>query len=197
MSDVSAKREEILDVAARLFARYGLRKTTVADVVRNAGVARATVYKHFSTKEDIFRAVIHREIGDIMSTVRQAVEEEGTARERLRTALLTHMAEIRGKVNLYRLTTEALSDVLPGTHVDAEEMRQGIHELYSWILSEGVKSGEIEVDDILTTAWSIVLAFKGVFMTTLTGQMQDVMPHVVETLLDLVWNGLKPREETA
>ncbi|MCK4511109.1 helix-turn-helix transcriptional regulator, partial [bacterium] len=58
VTDVSAKRKTILDVAAGLFARYGFRKTSVADIIRDAGVARATVYKYFSTKEDIFHAVI-------------------------------------------------------------------------------------------------------------------------------------------
>ena len=71
VSDVSAKRkvEAILDVAAGLFARYGFRKTSVADIIRDAGVARATVYKYFSTKEDIFHAVIQREMQDMLCRV--------------------------------------------------------------------------------------------------------------------------------
>ncbi|MCK5595927.1 MAG: TetR/AcrR family transcriptional regulator [Candidatus Eisenbacteria sp.] len=199
MSDVSAKRrvEAILDIAAGLFARHGFRKTSVADIIRGAGVARATVYKYFSTKEDIFHAVIRREMQDMLYRVREEVEKESTARDRLRAAVLTHTAEIRKKVNVYRVTTEVLSDVIPRSEKEVERLVEEALGVYAWILTEGVKAGEVVVDDVETTAWSIVLAFKGIFMMTATGQIEERMPGVIDTLLDIIWNGLKPREEAA
>ncbi len=197
MSSDETRRNLILDAAGRAFGRYGFRKTTVGDIVREAGVARATVYKHFATKDDMFRAVIDREVEDIVATVRAAVEGETTTYDRLRTAGLVHTEAIREKVNVFRLTMDALPDVLNRTHADTERVALEALNLYEWILSEGVEAGEIEVDDIPTTAWSILLAFKGVFMATVAGQMQDLMPRVVDTLLDLIWNGLRPREDTA
>lgn len=197
VSEVSAKREVILDVAAGLFARFGFRKTSIADIIRDAGVARATVYKYFSTKDDIFHAVIQREIQDMLLKVREEVEKESTTKDRLRAAVLTHTAEIRKKVNVYRVTTKVLSDVIPHTEKDVQRLTQEALKLYGWILSEGVKAGEIAVDDVETTAWSIILAFKGVFMTTLTGQIEERMTGVIDTLLNIIWNGLKPREGAA
>ena len=199
VSDVSAKRrvEAILDIAAGLFARYGFRKTSVADIIRGAGVARATVYKYFSTKEDIFHAVIRREMQDMLYRVREEVEKESTARDRLRAAVLTHTAEIRKKVNVYRVTTEVLSDVIPRSEKEVERLVEEALGVYAWILTEGVKAGEVVVDDVETTAWSIVLAFKGIFMMTATGQIEERMPGVIDTLLEIIWTGLKPREEAA
>ncbi len=197
MSDVSARREAILDVATRLFARYGFRKTSVADIIRDAGVARGTVYKYFSTKEEIFHAVIRREMQDMLSRVREEVEKESTARDRLRAAVLTHTAEIRKKVNVYRVATEVLSDVIPRSEKEVERLMEEALGVYAWILTEGVKAGEVVVDDVETTAWSIVLAFKGIFMMTASGQIEERMTGVIDALLDIIWNGLKPREETA
>ncbi|MFH1689852.1 MAG: TetR/AcrR family transcriptional regulator [Candidatus Eisenbacteria bacterium] len=197
MSELSAKREAILDVAAGLFARYGIRKTTVADIVREAGVARATVYKYFSSKEDVFQAVIDREIRDMLGRVREEVEKQSTTRDRLRAAVLTHTMEIRERVNVYRLTMEVLSDVIPRTGHDTGPIVREALKLYGWILSEGVKAGEIVVGDVETMAWSIILAFKGVFMMSMTGHIEERMTGVIDTLLDIIWNGLKPREETA
>ena len=197
MSDASAKREAILDVATGLFARYGFRKTSVADIIRDAGVARGTVYKYFSTKEDIFQAVIRREMQDMLCRVREEVEKESTARDRLRAAVLTHAAEIRKKVNVYRVTTDVLSDVIPRSEREVERLMEEARGVYAWILTEGVKAGEVVVDDVETTTWSIILAFKGIFMMTATGQIEERMPGVIDTLLDIIWNGLKPREEAA
>ncbi len=197
MSDVNARRETILDVATGLFARYGFRKTSVADIIRDAGVARGTVYKYFSTKEDIFQAVIRREMQDMLCSVREEVEKESTTRDRLRAAVLTHAAEIRKKVNVYRITMDVLSDVIPRTEMEAERLVEEALSIYVWILTEGVRAGEVAVDDVETTARSIILAFKGIFMMTATSQIEEGMTGVTDTLLDIIWNGLKPREETS
>ena len=197
MSGTSAKREAILDVAAGLFARYGFRKTSVADIIRDAGVARATVYKYFSTKEDIFHAVIRREMQDMLCRVREEVEKESTTRDRLRAAVLTHAAEIRKKVNVYRVTTTALSDIIPRSEKEVARLAEESLSVYAWILSEGVKAGEVAVDDVETTAWSIILAFKGILTMTATGQIEERMTGVIDTLLDIIWNGLTPRGETS
>jgi AcrR family transcriptional regulator len=197
VSGEEERRNLILDAAGRTFGQYGFRKTTVGDIVREAGMARATVYKYFSSKEEMFRAVVEREVEDIVSAVKLAVEGESTTYDRLRVAITVHAAALREKVNVFRLTMEALSDVISRTHADSDRVLQEALDLYERILDEGVRSGEIAVDDVRMTAWSIILAFKGVFITTMTGQMAELTPRVIETLLDLIWNGLRPREETA
>jgi AcrR family transcriptional regulator len=196
MSGDDFKRDQILDGAGRAFGRYGLRKTTLADVVRESGVARATIYKYFSSKDEIFEAVVQREVEDLQRTVREAVESEGDTYSRLRAAIRTQSAVLREKVNVYRLTVEALSDVIGRTHQDTERLAADIIRLYRWILEEGVKSGEIAVDDLDTTAWSMLLAFKGTFMTAVTGQLQEKLPAAIDRLVEIFWEGLRCREET-
>lgn len=54
------RREQLLEVAERLFLSKGYEKTAVSDIVREAGVAQGTFYCHFKTKEDILVAVVRR-----------------------------------------------------------------------------------------------------------------------------------------
>jgi AcrR family transcriptional regulator len=195
VSGEETKRDQILDAAARAFGRYGFRKTSIADIVREAGVARATVYNHFSTKEEIFSAVVKREVTDLIGKVHDAVARESSTPDRLRAAVLTHMDEIQKKVNVFRLTDESFQEILPMTREVTHELTEGALKTYRWILSEGVKSGEVAVDDIDTVAWTVLLAFKGVFMTTLSGQVEERTPGVADMLLEIIWNGLRPRGE--
>lgn len=51
-----AVRERIVQAARHCFAQNGLERTTVADICREAGVACATVYRHFPGKEALFAA---------------------------------------------------------------------------------------------------------------------------------------------
>ena len=197
MSGEEAKRNQILDGAGLVFGQYGYKKTTLADIVRESGVARATVYKYFSSKEEVFQAVIDREVAHIQKTVRAAVEEQTNTYGRLRAAVTGHSSAIREKVNVYRLTMEAFTDVIGRTHRDTEHMAREIIRLYTWILEEGVKAGEILVADVEETAWSLLLAFKGVMMTAVTGQMQERLPEATDRLVEILWDGLRCREGSA
>jgi AcrR family transcriptional regulator len=53
-------RERILTSAYDLFSRRGIRAVGTDEVIERAGVARATLYRHFATKDDLVLAVLQR-----------------------------------------------------------------------------------------------------------------------------------------
>jgi len=57
---VPPARERILNVAYELFSRRGIRAVGTEEVIERAGVAKATLYRHFATKNDLVLAVLQR-----------------------------------------------------------------------------------------------------------------------------------------
>lgn len=55
-----ARKKEILDIAEQLFASNGFDNTSTNDIINAIGIARGTLYHHFSSKEDILDSVIDR-----------------------------------------------------------------------------------------------------------------------------------------
>jgi AcrR family transcriptional regulator len=53
-------RERILTAAYELFSRRGIRAVGTEEVIERAGVAKATLYRHFATKNDLVLAVLQR-----------------------------------------------------------------------------------------------------------------------------------------
>jgi AcrR family transcriptional regulator len=53
------RRRQILQTAVRLFSTYGFSGTTTRKIAEAAGVSEAMVFKHFSTKEDLYGAILH------------------------------------------------------------------------------------------------------------------------------------------
>lgn len=51
----ATKRDEIINVARRLFAERGIKATTVRDIAHAAGVTEGALYRHFSGKDDLAR----------------------------------------------------------------------------------------------------------------------------------------------
>lgn len=52
-----ARREEILIAAARLFARKGISGATMADIAKEADLSAGAIYRYYSSKEELLRAV--------------------------------------------------------------------------------------------------------------------------------------------
>jgi AcrR family transcriptional regulator len=57
---ISSARERILTAAYELFSRRGIRAVGTDEVIVRAGVARATLYRHFPTKDALVLAVLQR-----------------------------------------------------------------------------------------------------------------------------------------
>jgi TetR/AcrR family fatty acid metabolism transcriptional regulator len=68
------KKECILVEAARAFARWGFRKTSVDDIAKAAKVAKGTVYLACESKEDLFVQVVERELGAWVAAIAQMMD---------------------------------------------------------------------------------------------------------------------------
>jgi AcrR family transcriptional regulator len=53
----AARRQQILDAAARCFARDGFHRTSMQDIVRESGISAGLVYRYFTGKDDIITAI--------------------------------------------------------------------------------------------------------------------------------------------
>lgn len=80
--------QRIIDAALRCVARWGLAKTTVEDVAREAGCSRATLYRVFpGGKDAVFGAVADHELGRLEAVVAAAVAAAGTLEDALVAAI--------------------------------------------------------------------------------------------------------------
>lgn len=75
--DQHERAERILDAAAGLLLRYGYDKTRVEDVAAAAGVAKGSVYRHWSSRESLFLALLRREKVGLLAEVRDTVAAAG------------------------------------------------------------------------------------------------------------------------
>jgi TetR/AcrR family transcriptional regulator, mexJK operon transcriptional repressor len=56
------KREEVLDIASETFLSKGYDGTSINVMAREAGISKESIYRYFGSKEDLFLAVVEREL---------------------------------------------------------------------------------------------------------------------------------------
>ncbi|TCO48862.1 TetR/AcrR family transcriptional regulator [Actinocrispum wychmicini] len=110
--------ESILDAALREFMDYGLRRTNVDVVARQAGVSRATLYRRFENKDVLVQAVLVRECRRFFGSIAAAVDGLPTARERLVEGFVVGVRYAREDRLLSRLLSSDPEALLPYLTVD-------------------------------------------------------------------------------
>ena len=67
------RREQLIDVARRLFAERGFEGASVEEVSSRAGVSKPIVYEHFGGKEGLYAVVVDREVRQLLSNMRSSL----------------------------------------------------------------------------------------------------------------------------
>lgn len=91
MDEVDPKKRQLIDAALATVSRYGFKKSSMQDVADAAGVSRAALYLHFSSKEDIFRSAVAQLQADAYAAARAAFFADAPFTDRLRDGLVAHM----------------------------------------------------------------------------------------------------------
>ena len=76
VKEAEERKNEILDVAERLFGAKGYDNTSTNDILNEIGIARGTLYYHFKSKEDILNAVIDRMTGQMLAKAKNLVSQK-------------------------------------------------------------------------------------------------------------------------
>ena len=75
--DPEVRPQQILDAAHEIFGERGLAAAWLDDIAKRAGVAKGTIYLYFATKEELFKAVVMREVVSGIETAEQAKRDWG------------------------------------------------------------------------------------------------------------------------
>jgi AcrR family transcriptional regulator len=71
-----ARAARILDVTAELLLRHGYRRVTIDDIARHADIGKGTVYLHWKTRDDLFKAVFEREVLQALEELLQVLRQD-------------------------------------------------------------------------------------------------------------------------
>ena len=88
--EAEERKNEILDVAERLFVTNGFDNTSTNDILNEIGIARGTLYYHFKSKEEILNAMIERITGQLVEKSKEIVNQKNiSVDQRLKKMILT------------------------------------------------------------------------------------------------------------
>lgn len=187
------KESQILQAAQVLFSQFGLKKVTIDDIAKEAHVSKATIYRHYENKREIFDKVTEVEAEQLIAAIAEAIDQETTAYDKIRAHLLTKLGKLRELVNFYRVTRETWSEHWPsGTEIQYWIMARE-KEAVKEILELGNKTGELQVDRVDFTAHLLVVALQSIENPWAIEEYKMPLEDYVDCMLGIVFNGIRKR----
>lgn len=120
VKEAAVRRNEILDIAERLFVTKGFDRTSTNDILAEVGIARGTLYYHFRSKEDILNAMIAR----------------------MTESLVKRAADIIGQKDVPVL--QRLTEMMLALHVDSDlghEIMEQVHKPQNALMHQKMQEG--------------------------------------------------------
>lgn len=139
-------RQNILDKARELYLEFGLRRTSMDDVAKRAGMGRATLYRRYSDKGQLFLAVISRDVQSNLVAIERAIQTSENYLEGLLDAFVLGVRLIEENPLLTRLLETEPDDILPFLTQKFDGIMTFSRAYIAERIAKGQKRGDIRQD---------------------------------------------------
>lgn len=185
---------EIIDTARALFKRSGFKKTTMEDIARSMGKAKSSLYYYYSSKEDIFEAVLYAEMDELLKQIHQAIDKATSSKEKLTAYCRCRLEKLNQLCNLSDALKSEIAE-LDCVMADLKQQFDTTHvELVKAILEEGVRNGEfkkINEDNIELVAYLMVSSFRGLAVPLMVSQNRSPRLDLqIDSIVDIMVEGI-------
>jgi AcrR family transcriptional regulator len=186
-------KAQILEAAESVVHHFGYSKTTMQDIAKALRKAKSSLYHYFSSKEQIFVELLHKEIAELRSEFLKAVDAETTPEGKIRAYILTRTRMFRQKLQQHMSFAEETPERL--------ELLMKIHQEYdpveisilSGILAAGMAAGRFMMADATLTATAILHVLKGFEFPFLRETDGKGIEEKLDHTLTILFYGIVPR----
>ena len=147
LSQPGSRRDELLELAASMFAERGLRATTVRDIADAAGILSGSLYHHFESKEEMVDEVLRGFLDWLFECYQHIVDTEPNPLERFKGLFMASFDAIEDRhaqVVIYQDEAKRLSSQPRFSYV--EDLNRKQRQMWVDVLRQGIKEGYFRPD---------------------------------------------------
>lgn len=184
-------RDQLVQAARQVFARYGYKKTALDDIAKEARKGKSTIYYYFKSKDDIFKAVIDAEAEIRVKTIDDQISILEDPQQKLKTYIYVRMLTLKKVGNYYEAIKNDLLDnlyfvnSLRNNHFDAEIT------LVKNLLLEGIDKHVYTIQNPELTAKTIVTLLQGFEVPLILKNLSDEeLQKSIDEMLNILFFGI-------
>jgi TetR/AcrR family fatty acid metabolism transcriptional regulator len=144
------RRDQVVDVARRLFGERGTTEVSMDDIAAEAGVARSTVYVYFANRDELLRACLKGMHDQLLEDIAGSWEEDSDPSRRLERLIEGMLERIDDDPAFFRLALTTQGAVAEGGEAVGSELALiglSIARLMRDLYVDGVSAGTFRDGD--------------------------------------------------
>lgn len=146
----------LLEVAAKRFASAGYRQTTLEDIARHAGVAKASMYRYFENKQELLAKIFIKVADTLALGIQPLLAAPLAPEEKLRRTIQELLRTIGENVALFTVFYSEEADLPPRLRAEVTEVRLRFVANVERILNDGMRQGDFRQIDGKLIAYAII-----------------------------------------
>ncbi|AIJ06657.1 MULTISPECIES: TetR/AcrR family transcriptional regulator [Edwardsiella] len=186
------EREQVLDKLLHLFWMQGYEGTSIAEIVKCAGINPPTLYASFGSKDQVFALVMERYVSQYLSQVIASIETPGLSVPARLELFLTRFVEVitqpgypRGCMLLFELFTYHKKP--PTVFAGLSSAGFTFFNAFCTLVAQGIERGEIRGAGTPQETATLILAFeKGLAMQAKAGSDRDMLLHISRQFVQML-----------
>jgi AcrR family transcriptional regulator len=187
---------EILDAARAVFSKRGFNDVTVDEIAAEAGLAKATVYQYFPSKQDIYLAALRVGVHQLLERTETAMSAAGGARAKIEAFVRTRLEYLHEHQEFFAVYHAQFGNLMHPAALN-EEFRTLYRRQFEYLLAaleEGVKRGELAKVSVDVLAVTIYESTRGVMVHRCLGWSSATVDQQVASLMRILWEGAAKKE---
>jgi len=190
---MSNTKKMLIEVARKLFAENGKKDVTMNDIAEASKKGRRTLYTYFNNKEEIYKAVIDKELDRIFERLLVISSEKTEPDEKLKNHILTHLDAVKDTVNRNgSLSADFFRDIF---EVERKRRKIDVQEiaLIRAIVTEGIEKNIFKRMDIELSSIIIFYAIKGLEVPYIRQNISSEFEKNKNSIVEFVFMGIKKK----
>ncbi|MDD3080466.1 MAG: TetR/AcrR family transcriptional regulator [Paludibacter sp.] len=181
----------LIEVARQLFAKNGKKDVTMNDIAEASKKGRRTLYTYFNNKEEIYKAVIDKELEQVLDRLYVVSTEKIEPDVKLTNHIITHLDAIKNVVSRNgSLRADFFHDIY-----EVERTRRKIDvkeiSLIKNILQEGIEKRIFKRMDSDLSALIIFYAIKGLEVPYIRQNISEEFEKNKNSIVEFIFQGIK------
>ena len=187
-------KEVIVNVASKLFGRYGFYKTSMDEIAKIARKAKGSLYYHFESKEELFKEVVSKEFEIVKTELDKITHlEDVTAPDLIKLYLNSRMELLSKSYNYHETLKADLNEHFEFLDEIRSNFASWEKERLRFIINKGISEGSIDSTlnfDVAIDVFILILKSAEI-QFFVQNKYEAFAPHFDE-LLGIIIKGLKP-----
>lgn len=191
-----SKHDQILDALHELLINDDIRHISVSDIAKQAGIGKGSIYYYFSSKDEIFDALIKRIYSDALSLAKELVSRTDLSifarLSQITNACIAATQDFLKRSELAKEQIPSAERLYDSAFIHQQFMKYTIvdfKDIYTEIIQQEIDKGTLRVDSAAEIAEIVLIVLTVKIDNTLSPSSEEEIARTLQSLITLLERG--------